>query len=71
VLISRNILPKNVKRRLSNDTIGAAIRKQLLEAVGAGIGMTGSSMSGLIGHAKPAGKIGDLLFGVVNAYHTM
>lgn len=71
MLISRNTLPKNVKRSLSNHAIGSAIRKQLRESVGASMGVTGSSTSGLISQARPAGKIGDLLFGFVNAYDTM
>jgi hypothetical protein len=71
VLLSRNILPKNMQRRFSNDAIGTAIRKQLLDSVNAGMGVVGSSTSGLISQAGPPGKIGDLLFGIVNAYDTM
>ncbi len=71
VLISRNILPKKVTKRMSNDAITSGVRKQLFESVNASLGVVGSATSGLISQVGPTGKFSDLLFGVVHAYETM
>lgn len=71
VLIGRNILPKGVTKRMSNDAISSGVRKQLLESVNASLGIVGSATGGLMSQIGPTGKFSDLLFGVVNAYETM
>jgi hypothetical protein len=59
-------------RRVDNTAINAGIRRQLFEAVGATLNVVGSATSGLIAQATsgPATRVGDLLFGTVNAYET-
>lgn len=72
VLMSRKILPNGLKgTRFSNSEIRSGVRKQLFDSVNAVMGVGGSSTSGLISQVGPTGKIGDLLFGVVNAYEAM
>jgi hypothetical protein len=71
VLMSRNILPNKLSRRYSNDQIAKAVRKQLLDAVDAAMDFASSSTNGLISQAGQTGKVGDYLFGVVNAFEAM
>jgi hypothetical protein len=71
VLMSRKILPNKLSRRYSHDQIATAVRKQLLDAVDAAMDFASSSTNGLISQAGQTGKVGDYLFGVVNAFEAM
>lgn len=66
-MAQRGIFPK----RFSNADISRDAKKQLLDAVGAVAGFTGSATGGIISKAIPKGPPGELSFGVVNAFETM
>jgi hypothetical protein len=66
-LIARNIFPK----RYRNPEISASVRDQLIEAVNAALGVTGSATSGVINEAMSISPKDDLVFGVANAFETM
>ncbi|HKU43252.1 MAG TPA: hypothetical protein VJR89_34060, partial [Polyangiales bacterium] len=71
VLMSRRILPlKDLKKRFSSDEISRGVRRQLLDAVNNAIGF-GSYAKSKVSEPGQTGQVGDLLFGVVNAYETM
>jgi len=71
VLMSRKVLPlKGLSKRFGNDEISLGVRRQLLDAVDNAIGL-GSYASSKISDAGEEMRVGDLLFGVVNAYETM
>jgi hypothetical protein len=66
-LIARSVFPKRYK----NPEISAAVRDQLIEAVNAALGITGSATSGVVGQAMSTSPKDDLVFGLANAFETM
>jgi hypothetical protein len=72
LLLSRNVLPKPNPRWITNTQIREAIRTDLLDAVDAVMDVASSSSNGLMNQAtQTPGKVGDYLFGLVNAYEAM